>query len=96
MDPLLTCTNSEGTLKSFSILSGQQKFEISAQESSSHFLCMDYDSDYSSMAVGDSQGNIFLYDSLTQKLVNQFCKASWFSNGHFNRVIRFLFAIIII
>lgn len=84
---MITCANAEGTIKSFSVNSGKEIFELRVDDPSSQFLCLDYDLDYSSIAAGDNHGNIFIFDEVTQKLVNKFNKASWFANGHFNRVI---------
>lgn len=86
-DPLITCANAEGNVKSFSVNSGKEMFELRADNSTSQFLCLDYDPNYASIAVGDNHGNIFIFDEVTQKLVSKFNKASWFANGHFNRVI---------
>ena len=78
--------NAEGSLKGYSVVSGTPRFEIQSEKPNTQFLCFDLDSDSSSMVIGDNQGDLLLYDRLTLKLVHRFSRASWFSNGHFNRV----------
>jgi hypothetical protein len=86
-DPVIISANAEGSLKGYSVVSGTPRFSIESKMKNSHFLCFDLDSSSSSLVVGDNHGDLFFYDRLTLKMIHKFSRASWFSNGHFNRVI---------
>lgn len=85
-DPVAVSANAEGSLKGYSVLSGTPRFSIESPKGASHFLCFDLDPSCSSLVVGDNHGDLLVYDRLTLKKVRTFSRASWFSNGHFNRV----------
>lgn len=88
-DPLILSANAEGSLKGYSVVSGTPRFEIQSDKPNTQFLCFDLDSDSSTMVIGDNHGDLLLYDRLTLKMVHRFSRASWFSNGHFNRVTNY-------
>ncbi len=52
---------------------------------------MDYSFDGTKIIIGDNRGNISLINEHTEKVVKEFQAASWFNNGHSNRVFSLKF-----
>lgn len=81
---IITVANSEGSLTSYNLNESKLRYKI--KKKNVQFLALDYNFDGNHIVVGDSGGNLELYDEFTEKSVVLYRKASNFSKGHSNRV----------